>query len=217
MMNRAQLTASVATWRGREIKAYRLWRSRQKRLDATDPRRVAAFNDYAHARDMRKQRGRELSRLAVTHMDAAGRHALAVEEGERNFAYPDSEGHATFGVGHLLHLGAVTDTDRRRWGTPAHPLSDRVVDSVFQRDLAKYELAVRTAIRLSRVKVTQSMFNAMVSLCFNIGIGGFLASSVVRNLLLGRKRAAADAFLKWAKPAVLLPRRKRERAMFLKP
>jgi GH24 family phage-related lysozyme (muramidase) len=215
-MNRAQLTVSVATWRSRERKAYKLWKSRQKRLSATDPRRAEAFNTYAHAHDMRKRRSTELSRLAVTHMDSIGRHALAVEEGQRNFAYPDSEHHATFGVGHLLHLGPVTDADSRKWGTPSHPLSDAVVDHVFQKDLAKYELAVRTAIRLSRVRVTQSMFNAMVSLCFNIGIGGFITSSVVRNLLLGRKQAAADAFLKWAKPAVLLPRRERERVTFLK-
>jgi GH24 family phage-related lysozyme (muramidase) len=208
--------ASYDLWRSRERDALRLWRSRQQRLDQDDPRRGAAFHAYRHAQAMRKKRAREIARLPATHMDAAGRAALIREEGVRRFAYNDSAGHATFGVGHLLHLGPVTAADRARWGTSARPLSMKVVDTVLQADLVKYERAVRDALH-GVAGVTQAMLNACVSLAFNIGTGGFATSSVVKHLRAGHKAAAADAFLLWDHPRELRGRRERERVMFLTP
>lgn len=214
-MSAGALRRSYELWRDREVKAFRLWRSRVKRLDQDDPRRGEAFRAYQHAQEMRKRRARDLSRLPVTHMDAEGRRDLIASEGVRRWAYNDSAGHATFGVGHLIHLGPVNAADRRRWGTPQRPLSMAVVDATLARDLAKYERAVRDVTRASWVKVTQPMFNALVSLCFNIGIGGFTSSSVARHLKAGHKQAAANAFLLWDNPPELRPRRERERRLFL--
>lgn len=215
-MSAGALRRSYQLWRDRELKAYRLWRSRVRRLDQDDPRRGEAFRAYQHAQEMRKRRARELSRLPITHMDAEGRADLIRSEGVRRYAYNDSAGHATFGVGHLIHLGPVNDADRQRWGTPQRPLSMAVVDATLARDLAKYERAVRDVTRVSKVKITQPMFNALVSLCFNIGIGGFQTSSVARHLKAGNKQAAADAFLLWDNPPELRGRRERERALFLR-
>lgn len=220
-MSPEQIQASYTLWRDRESKALTLWRSRQKRLDQDDPRRIEAFRAYRHATAKRKRRAAELAALAampVTHMDAAGRAALIREEGVRRFAYNDSQGHATFGVGHLLHLGPVTSADRKQWGTPARPLSMRMVDSVLAHDLAKFERAVRDAMRGSPLDFNHAMFNALVSLAVNIGIDehkGFPASTVVRQLHAGHKKGAADAFLLWSHPPELRPRRERERRMFL--
>jgi lysozyme len=43
------------------------------------------------------------------------------------------------------------------------------------------------------------MFDAMVSLAFNVGIGAFLRSSVLRLHLAGDHRRAAEAFGLWNK------------------
>lgn len=146
-----------------------------------------------------------------------GREFLAREEGLVPFAYNDSEGHATFGVGHLLHLGNVTAADRRKWGSKSKPKSRAYVMRVFARDLRVYEAAVRDAVGGKRLR--QFEFDALVSLCFNIGTGGLARSTVVKRIREGRGgghfRAAGDAFLNWSKPAVLRPRRERERNLFL--
>jgi lysozyme len=144
-----------------------------------------------------------------------GRAFLIREEGVRRYAYNDPAGHATFGVGHLIHKGPVTDADRIRWGSPSNPKSMRFVDRVLRRDLRKYERAVRGAVRR---RIYQYRFDAAVSLCFNIGTGGFERSTVARELRRrepGFVRRAADAFLLWDQPRILLPRRRRERDLFL--
>lgn len=215
-MTSAQLHASHRLWARRERKALLLWRSRQKRLDQDDPRRVAAFRAFREASAMVKKRARQIAALPIATVNAAGRAALIREEGVRRFAYNDSAGHATFGVGHLIHHGPVNAADRRRWGTPARPLSMRVVDSVLMKDLASYERVVRDAFRGAKLRPTANMFNACVSLAFNIGTGGFATSSVARHLKAGRKQAAANAFLLWDNPPELRGRRERERAMFLR-
>jgi lysozyme len=152
---------------------------------------------------------------APQRLSKKGRDFLIGQEGVRRYAYNDSAGHATFGVGHLLHYGPVTEADKRRWGTPRHPKSLSLVYAVLAEDLANYEYAVSSAIGR---KMWQHRFDACVSLAFNIGIGGFMGSTVAREIRQARKgfgQRAADAFLLWDNPPELLPRRKRERALFL--
>lgn len=67
---------------------------------------------------------------------------------------------------------------------------------------------------------THGQFGAMVSLAYNIGIGNFRKSSVLREHNTGNERAAADAFLMWNKGGGqvlpgLVTRRASERAMYL--
>ena len=66
-----------------------------------------------------------------------------------------------------------------------------------------------------KVPLTQNQFDALYSLCFNIGETNFKKSTVVRKLNEKDYQGAADAILMWNKPAVLEGRRKRERALFL--
>jgi lysozyme len=142
-------------------------------------------------------------------VSAAGVRAVIREEGCVLRPYNDSAKNATIGVGHLLHRGPVTTADRVRWtGFTQQDATD-----LLRRDLARFERAVDAAVR---VPLTQGEFDPLVSLAFNIGEGGFATSTVVRHLNGGRRRAAADAFLMWRHPPELLPRRKRERAAFLK-
>jgi lysozyme len=160
--------------------------------------------------------------IGATRASRKGLDFLVRQEGVRRWAYNDSQGHATFGVGHLIHLGPVTEEDRRRWGTPAHPKPMTFVLEVLRVDLRPREAAVRRATGASRVgkrRLHPHEFDACLSLCFNIGEGAFEQSSVARHIREGRGhghfKAAALAFLMWDRPPELLPRRKREQALFL--
>ena len=50
-----------------------------------------------------------------------------------------------------------------------------------------------------RAELTQSQFNACVSLCYNIGVEAFAKSSVARLLNERRYQAACHAFALWDK------------------
>ena len=126
------------------------------------------------------------------------------EEGFKNKAYKDSKGLWTIGVGHLIkadeqHLLNAT-------------LTDQEVKDLLKSDLKWCSEAVESSVR---VPLTQGQFDALYSLCFNIGEGAFRKSTVVRKLNENDIKGAADAILMWNKPAVLEKRRKRERELFL--
>ena len=129
---------------------------------------------------------------------------ITKEEGFKNKAYKDSKGLLTIGVGHLIkadeqHLTTAT-------------LSDEQVKDLLKSDLKWCSEAVETSVK---VPLTQNQFDALYSLCFNIGETNFRKSTVVRKLNENDYQGAADAILMWNKPAVLEGRRKRERALFL--
>jgi lysozyme len=152
---------------------------------------------------------------APQRLSKKGRDFLIAQEGVRRYAYNDSAGHATFGVGHLLHRGPVTERDRQRWGTPSHPKPMSLVYEVLAEDLKRFEYTVR---RSAGRRMWQHRFDACVSLAFNIGPAGFANSTVAREIRQARKgfgQRAADAFLLWRNPPELRPRRRRERALFL--
>lgn len=129
---------------------------------------------------------------------------ITQEEGFRNKAYKDSKGLLTIGVGHLIkadeqHLVSAT-------------LTDEQVKELLRSDLRWCSEAVESSVK---VPLTQKQFDALYSLCFNIGEGAFRKSTVVRRLNENDYKGAADAILMWNKPAVLEKRRKRERDLFL--
>lgn len=129
------------------------------------------------------------------------------------FAYNDPAGFATFGVGHLIARRPVNALDRLRFGTKARPSSRAKVMRVFNRDLKPFEAAVRMA---AGRELPQHKFDALVSLAFNIGLGGFTGSTAAR---LCREKAGdenvGDAFLLWDNPSILRPRRERERRLYV--
>ena len=129
---------------------------------------------------------------------------ITEEEGKRNKAYKDTKGLWTIGVGHLIRPGEehlITAT-----------LSDDEVKELLKSDLAWCSEAVESSVK---VPLAQAQFDALYSLCFNIGGTAFKNSTVVRKLNAGDYQGAADAILMWNKPAVLEKRRKRERDLFL--
>ena len=107
------------------------------------------------------------------------------------------------GFGPITKGMKITQADADRW---------------LVEGLRKYEDAVLKAC--DRVP-TQNQFDAMASLCWNIGPGNFARSSVVRRLNQGDITGAGNAFRLWNKAGGvvlkgLTARREAERALFLK-
>ena len=50
-----------------------------------------------------------------------------------------------------------------------------------------------------KVKVSQSQFDAMVSLAYNIGVGAFLKSTLLKKVNAGDFAGAGEEFLRWNK------------------
>ena len=129
---------------------------------------------------------------------------ITKEEGSRNKAYQDSKGLWTIGVGHLIK----TDEEHLLNET----LTDEQVKELLKSDLKWCSEAVESSVR---VPLTQNQYDALYSLCFNIGETNFRKSTVVKRINENDLKGAADAILMWNKPAVLQKRRERERALFL--
>lgn len=134
-------------------------------------------------------------------------------EGCRLKAYRCPAGVLTVGFGHTSAAGAPAVTAGLR-------ITQAEADAILVRDLAKYEAPVLRAVKRP---LTQGQFDALVSLCYNIGPGNLAKSSVVRLLNAGDVQGAAKAFMSWTKATVkgqrvtlpgLVTRRKAEVALF---
>lgn len=99
---------------------------------------------------------------------------------------------------------------------PGMVITEDEAEDLKRRDLVRFERAVQQ----NAGRCSQNEFDAMVCLAFNIGIGGFLRSSVLRHHKSGNKQKAANAFLLWNKGGGrvlrgLVRRREAERALYL--
>jgi lysozyme len=107
----------------------------------------------------------------------------------------------------------VTAADRARWGTISRERGLALL-AEDGRDAAR---AVEWGVR---VPLSQEQFDALVSFVFNVGVGAFASSTLLRKLNAGDRHGAADEMLRWSRAGgrVLegrLRRRRAERALFL--
>lgn len=135
-----------------------------------------------------------------------GRRLIQGFEGLSLRAYPDADGYS-IGYGHFLGKDP---------GLASRTITQDEAERLFDQDVARFELGVSTTTPRS----AQHEFDAMVSLAYNIGTGGFASSTVAKRHNLGDREGAADAFLMWNKSqgAVhpgLVKRREKERSVYL--
>lgn len=100
---------------------------------------------------------------------------------------------------------------------PGDTMTKSQADARLSRELREYEAAVEAA-----GDANQNEFDAMVSLCWNIGPGNFAKSTVCKAHRRGDHAAAARAFQLWNKSggkvlAGLTRRRAAEAALYLEP
>ena len=99
---------------------------------------------------------------------------------------------------------------------PGQRINQAQANALLAKDLVVYEEAVRKHVTS---KLTQHQFDALVSLCFNIGVGAFRNSTLVRLLNQKRYSQAADEFDRWVyadskRLPGLVSRRKAEKKLF---
>lgn len=141
-------------------------------------------------------------------LSTSARQTLQRLEGFRGVAYiPVPGDRVTIGYG-FTHGVRMGDTMTRE-----------EADRRLITELAPYEQAVE---RGCTRRPNQNQFDAMVLLCFNIGIAGFSKSTVLRCHNSGDHQAAARAFGLWNKSsgvvyAGLTRRRAEESAIYLTP
>jgi lysozyme len=133
-------------------------------------------------------------------------------EGIKTKPYKDVVGLWTVGIGHLMLPGEDRNRDYSL---------DEVYD-LFRLDIKRFEDGINNTLN---VIIEQNHFDALVSLGYNIGLGGttkggLLHSTVMKKLNLGDAQGAGDAFLMWNKAGGrvikgLVNRRHAERELFL--
>jgi len=145
-------------------------------------------------------------------------HFIEGVEGVRLKAYWDSKGKVwTIGPGMTMIYGRPV--------RPTDVLTTEQNDQLF-RSLTQYYLDhVLAVIKPEiRAKLTQNQITALLSLAWNIGLGGgkvpgFTNSLVLQKLNAGDFKDAADAFMNWTRsgddPTLLKERRDKERSLFL--
>lgn len=142
----------------------------------------------------------------------AGLDLIKEFEGLELEAYRDAVGIWTIGYGHTAAAGEPKPKAGMK-------ITEAEAGHILASDLGQYEAAVSKALKVSP---NQNQFDAMVSLCFNIGPKAFTGSSVAKRFNAGNIQGAADAFLLWKKAGDkvlkgLIRRRETERQLFLLP
>jgi len=127
-------------------------------------------------------------------------------EGFRNNAYQDSAGIWTIGYGHTLTARQGMTITRTQG------------EELLRQDLKRFEKAVRDRVT---VPLTQNQFDALVSLAFNIGVGAFTGSTLLKRLNQGDYPGAANEFKRWVHAGGrrlkgLVNRREKEELLFSK-
>lgn len=119
-------------------------------------------------------------------ISGAGLDFLKAHEGFRSRMYLDSAGLATIGYGHLIksnenHLMSAT-------------LSEEQAATILQQDTQQAQAVVNSQVY---TPLTQPQFDALVSLVFNIGAGGFGGSTVKARI--NNKYAESDIKEAWGR------------------
>ncbi|QLY02318.1 lysozyme [Citrobacter sp. RHBSTW-00599] len=128
-------------------------------------------------------------------------------------AYPDP---GTGGAPWTIGYGWTHHVD----GKPIKPgmtIKQETADRLLKTGLVSYENDV---LKMTKVKLTQGQFDALVSFAYNVGSRALSTSTLLRKLNDGDMKGAADEFLRWNKAGGkvlngLTRRREAERALFL--
>ena len=132
-------------------------------------------------------------------------------EGVRSRPYRCPANLWTVGVGHLIGDGKSLPDSWNRTFTEAE------IDGLLKSDLRRFELGVHKM--LPNVPLRQHEFDAIISFCFNLGLGCFQRSTLRQALLRGDKKAAMESLVKYCRAGGkilrgLQIRRLDERALF---
>jgi len=107
-------------------------------------------------------------------------------EGFRAMPYQDIVGKWTVGYGHLMVAGDGC--------VEGSPITMGQATELLRKDLHTAEEAVNAC----GVELEQNEFDALVSFVYNLGVGAFQRSTLLKLLKSGNKLAASGEFPKWS-------------------
>jgi len=107
-------------------------------------------------------------------------------EGVVLHTYLDAAGLPTIGVGHLLQHGESYPNGLTLDGAMA----------LLANDLIRFEAAVNKHVN---VPLTQPQYDALVSFAFNVGVGAFKSSTLLKKLNTGDYEAVPTQLMRWTK------------------
>jgi lysozyme len=141
----------------------------------------------------------------------AGIALIKHHEGVRSRPYRCAANLWTCGVGHLIGDGKHLPDSWNRTFTKEE------IDGLLKSDLRRFELGVHKM--LPNVPLRQHEFDAIISFCFNLGLGCFQRSTIRQALLRGDKTQAMESLVKYCRAGGkilrgLQIRRLDERALF---
>lgn len=121
-------------------------------------------------------------------LDTFGYKLIQQFEGLKLKAYQDSVGIWTIGYGNITYL----DGTKVKKGDE---ITREQADLMFKSTANKFALEVA---KLINVCLTQNQFNALVSLAYNIGLGAFKGSTLLKKVNNNpNDKSIANEFLKW--------------------
>ncbi len=135
-------------------------------------------------------------------------------EGFEAKAYKDAAGLWTIGWGTLLE-------DKpdlyKRFVTNGETISKEEAESLLNNHVSKDLQAIKELIK---VDTTKNQIEALKSFVYNVGIGNFKTSTLLKKINAGDKQGAGEEFRKWIyaggqKLNGLIKRREEERKLFL--
>lgn len=104
-------------------------------------------------------------------------------EGKELRSYQDAKGKWAIGYGQTgRHIG------------PGLVITDKEAEDMLKAHVARLEDDISDLVN---VPLKQEQFDALVSFVYNVGIGAFSTSTLLRLLNQGHKDMAADELLKW--------------------
>ena len=112
-------------------------------------------------------------------------------EGVRSRPYRCPANLWTVGVGHLIGNGKLLPDSYNRTFTKEE------IDALLVRDLNRFERGISKM--LPNVPLRQHEFDAIISFCFNLGLGCFQRSTLRQALLRGDKKAAMESLVKYCR------------------
>lgn len=110
-------------------------------------------------------------------------------EGVRLTAYKCPAGVLTIGIGHTSAAGPPEVK-------PGMTITAQDAYEILQRDLGQYENAINNLVK---VTLTQNQFDALVSFVYNVGVGAFQKSTLLKKLNAGQYDAVPAELMKWTK------------------
>jgi lysozyme len=132
-------------------------------------------------------------------MSQHGLQLLEQWEGFKTQVYKDSAGLPTIGVGHLLTRSELSSGKIIINGVPVQysgGLTQQQVTDLLAQDVKPAEQAVTGGVK---VALNQNQFDALVSFTFNVGVGAFQGSTLLKLLNQGQYDQVPAQLLRWTR------------------